>query len=198
MKKIALYLMFCLLLACGSSPKVDNYILHIEPTNDIKVFNDSSPKVFLKPLVFPEYLNRPQIVVRKNQGQLEIQEFKRWAEPLKSSFLRVFKEVMQQQGIKLNSHKQFRQQRFDYQLSLEVISFEVNRAQKVDLKVNWVLLNSENNTVIANGIDAVSVAIIGEDFSSKISAQAQVVECLGELLAKQIHNNHEQLKEGME
>ena len=198
MKRLGLYVMFCLLFACGSSPKVDNYILYAEPTNAIKALNDSSPKVFLKPLIFPDYLNRPQIVIRENQVKLEIQEFKRWAEPLKFSFLRVFKAAMQNQGVNVISNKQFRSENFDYQLSLEVISFEVSREQKVDLKVSWILLNSTNNKVIASAVEILAVEVVGEDFSSKIRAQAQVVERLGGLLAKQIHNNGEQFKEGVE
>ncbi|MDC9728289.1 MAG: PqiC family protein [Methyloprofundus sp.] len=186
MKRIILYTMIYCLSACTSSPKVDNYILYADPINELKTESESSPKVFLKPLIFPEYLDRPQIVIRTDKGQLEIQEFKRWAEPLKSSFLRVFKQSMQQQGVNISSYKQFRQEKFDYQLSLNVLHFEMNQEKKADLMVHWVLLNSQNNQVIASHIEAITLAIKGEDFASKIRTQSQLIKLLAARLATQI------------
>ncbi|MBW2259666.1 MAG: membrane integrity-associated transporter subunit PqiC, partial [Deltaproteobacteria bacterium] len=38
------------------------------------------------PVNFPDYLNRPQIVIRRSQNELELEEFHRWAGPLKENF----------------------------------------------------------------------------------------------------------------
>lgn len=198
MKKISLIIFCCCLIAsCSTSPKVDNYILYSYQENEIKAVDAESPKVFLKPLIFPAYLDRPQMVVRKNDVKLEIQEFKRWAEPLKSSFLRAFKQGMHNQGVSLTSKKQFRKESFDYLLSVEVIHFEVNMQQKADLTAKWVLLNSDNNQVITSGMEKLEVAIIGEDFSAKISSQSQAVELLSARLAEKIYYEKSQTKESV-
>lgn len=195
MKKLILTIFCCLIAACNTSPKVDNYILYSYQKSEITAVDANSPTVFLKSLIFPSYLDRPQMVVRKNKVNLEIQEFKRWAEPLKSSFLRAFKQGMRNQGVKVSSKKQFRKESFDYQLSVEVVGFEVNMQQKASLTAKWVLLNSDNNQVIASNIEALEVEIIGDDFSAKISSQSQAVELLSARLAVRIHYEQSQAKE---
>jgi uncharacterized lipoprotein YmbA len=40
------------------------------------------PQVVVGPIKMPEYLNRPQIVTRLENGQLEVDESNRWAQPL--------------------------------------------------------------------------------------------------------------------
>jgi len=193
MQRFIISSLFCLLSACGTSPKVDTYILSANSANKLITVSEDFPKVFVKSLSFPDYLDRPQIVIRKDEVTLDIQEFKRWAEPLQSSFLRVFKAEMLQQGIDVSKNKQFRHEYFDYQLSLEIISFEVNSAQKASLVVKWVLLNSENNQLIASNIEKQEVGFLEESFVAKVNAQSQVISLFCAQLAAQVRLKYTQL-----
>ena len=73
--------------ACASSPDVRFYTLRTVST---EIAVDTDAKVIgLGPILFPEYLKRPQIVTRKAGNALNIAEFERWAEPIEHSFPRI-------------------------------------------------------------------------------------------------------------
>jgi len=185
MRKFILGCLVSILFACGSSPVVDSYILQGTSADYVAVAQNL-PKVFIKSLIFPDYLDRPQMIIRKDQVQIEVKEFKRWAEPLKVSFLRVFNESMLQEGIIATQHKQFRQERFNYQLSLEVLRFEASVDNKVNLKVQWVLLNNEGKQILNSKTESIELEANTDDFSQKVSVQSQTIAILCVRLAKMI------------
>ncbi|HLF98818.1 MAG TPA: PqiC family protein [Methylococcaceae bacterium] len=54
--------------------------------------NRSRPVVGVGPVKLPGYLNRPQIALAVGQGQIRLDEFRRWSEPLEDNFTRVLAE----------------------------------------------------------------------------------------------------------
>lgn len=52
----------------------------------------SRPVIGVGPVKFPGYLNRPQIALAVGQGQIHLDEFQRWSEPLEDNFTRVLAE----------------------------------------------------------------------------------------------------------
>ena len=83
----ALLLAAATLTGCASQ-KADFYTLSAEAPADsarpVATFN-----VVVGAATVPELIDRPQIVVRDGANQVDIDEFARWAEPLKSQIPRV-------------------------------------------------------------------------------------------------------------
>ena len=44
------------------------------------------------PVAMPDYLDRPQVVTRVSENEIKLDEFNRWAEPLKENFYTVLVE----------------------------------------------------------------------------------------------------------
>ena len=92
MKRLSLCLAVALtmitLVGCASS-KSEFYTLSAEAPRE-SVNRGSPVTVVVGAVTVPELVNRPQIVVRAGTNHVTIDEFARWAEPLKSQIPRVF------------------------------------------------------------------------------------------------------------
>lgn len=91
-------LLCCLVTAmttgCSSSPRVTYYALESTPAPETKRVSSSSakkilPSVSVETPTVPELVDRLQLVERTHTNQIEIRQFHRWAEPLKSSIPRL-------------------------------------------------------------------------------------------------------------
>ena len=92
MKRLSLCLAVALtmitLVGCASS-KSEFYTLSAEAPRE-SVNRGSPVTVVVGAVTVPELVNRPQIVVRAGTNHVTIDEFARWADPLKSQIPRVF------------------------------------------------------------------------------------------------------------
>ena len=92
MKRLSLCLAVALtmitLVGCASS-KSEFYTLSAEAPRE-SVSHGSPVIVVIGAVTVPELVDRPQIVVRAGTNHVTIDEFARWAEPLKSQIPRVF------------------------------------------------------------------------------------------------------------
>lgn len=73
---------------CGSSPTASFYTL----SPDATLVGDGAAApvhVVINPVTVPELVDRPQIVTRVAENQVSLDEFARWAEPLKTDIARV-------------------------------------------------------------------------------------------------------------
>ena len=85
-------LITALMLGCSSKP-ADFYVLNVM-ANKKAGKSYKGMKIGIRTLQIPEYLQRPQLVYRLTKNQLELDEFKRWAEPLKNNISRVLSNDM--------------------------------------------------------------------------------------------------------
>jgi uncharacterized lipoprotein YmbA len=85
---LAVALTMITLVGCASS-KSEFYTLSAEAPRE-SVSHGSPVIVVIGAVTVPELVDRPQIVVRAGTNHVTIDEFARWAEPLKSQIPRVF------------------------------------------------------------------------------------------------------------
>ena len=81
-----LLLLPLLLSACLSTPPSHYYLLSAHDGDQPTGVN---PSVGIGPISLPEYLNRNSMVYRREDNQLQIAGYERWAEPLTDGILRV-------------------------------------------------------------------------------------------------------------
>jgi len=84
---VRLVLAVCLSACAGKSASSKYYVLSPLPQSKLSGADGTAIGVF--PVSMPDYLDRPQIVTRVSENEIKLDEFSRWAEPLKESFYTV-------------------------------------------------------------------------------------------------------------
>ena len=100
-------------------------------------------------LEFPGYLDRQQIVTRVSQNRFAVAENDRWAEPLEENFSRVLSQNLSilLQTDRIVAYPWVRSQQPTYQVHVEVLRFEANAEQLVELWGRWSIIEGTNKTV---------------------------------------------------
>jgi uncharacterized lipoprotein YmbA len=119
-----------------------------EQSQAVDTVKNSSLFIGVGPIRFPGYLDREQIVTRATQNHLDISENDRWAEPLEENFTRVLSQNlgMLLGGIRVIRYPWQTSQRPNCQIEMEVLRFEPNARQEVELLADWVLIDLSNKT----------------------------------------------------
>jgi uncharacterized lipoprotein YmbA len=138
-----LNLMLLLLAGC-SSPEPRYYVL----TNTVAPTQRFTPagtamSVGVGPVELPEYLDRPQLVTRSDQNELQLAEFDRWASPLKDNVVQVLAENLGAEipGSKVAIYPWKRATRIDYSVVVKITRFDRSTDGDSVLNAHWSVLN---------------------------------------------------------
>jgi len=95
------------------------------------------------PVEFAEYLDRPQLVTRISENQVQFSDVGRWAGPLRHGFSRVLSEnlAVLLETSNLFAYPWFDSQRPELSVEVHVVRFEWNAAGYAELLVAWTLLD---------------------------------------------------------
>ena len=110
-----------------------------------KNFSDSSGiSLGIGPITLPGYLDRQEIVTRVAQNQINLAENDRWAEPLEENFSRVLSQNVAAllRADRVNAYPWPIDKKPVYLVEVEVLRFEANTAQEVQLAARWTVRNS--------------------------------------------------------
>ena len=101
------------------------------------------------PIKFPGYLDRQQFVTRISQNRFAVAENDRWAEPLEENFLRVLSQNLSilLQTERIVAYPWERSQQPTYQVQVEVLHFEPNAEQIVELWARWSIMYGAKKTI---------------------------------------------------
>ena len=101
------------------------------------------------PVKLPGYLDRQQFVTRISQNRFAVAENDRWAEPLEENFSRILAQNLSilLQTDRIVTYPWERNQRPTYQVQVEVLRFEPNAEQLVELWARWTVLDNAKKIV---------------------------------------------------
>ena len=101
------------------------------------------------PVKFPGYLDRQEIVTRVSQNRFAVAENDRWAESLEENFSRVLSQNLSilLQTDRIVAYPWERNQRPTYQVQVEVLRFEPNAEQLVELWARWIILDDAKKPI---------------------------------------------------
>jgi uncharacterized protein len=101
------------------------------------------------PIKFPGYLDRQQFVTRISQNRFAVAENDRWAEPLEENFSRVLSQNLSilLQTDRIVAYPWERSQQPAYQVQVEVLRFEPNAEQLVELSARWIIVDGAKKTI---------------------------------------------------
>ena len=107
---------------------------------------DKGPVVGLGPIRIPDYLNRPQIIVAVTPHQYLLSEDHRWAERLDQTISLALYQVLPSQ---LNTDRLVRypwaqREVVDYQVSMDIIEFNVDATGQSRLVAQWFIKHKDN------------------------------------------------------
>lgn len=131
-----------LLAACGLTPVKDTSVNHLlDPTIPERRITSASPAIAIARPSLPSYLDRQQLVSRSGGGQLEMNSYHLWAEPLDAAISRVTAVNLGRLMNSLNIQPVESFVTLDYQTLLEirVSRFEPDSPGNLVLECTWKL-----------------------------------------------------------
>lgn len=138
------------------------------------------------PVNIPDYLDRPQIVVRSSHNELLLSEFNRWAGSLQSDTARVLREnlenLLAEDGLSVTSWR--RGIPSMYRVSVDVSRFEATDDTVVVLKAQWVLFGGDSSTVLLVRDSHIREEVRGNGIDPNVAAMGRALEILSREIAQ--------------
>lgn len=148
------------------------------------------------PAVFPEYLDRPQIVTRTSSNELHFAEFDRWGGSLQGDFLRVLAEnlTLLLATDKVVVHPWVRATLIEYQVILHVSRFDgtPGPAGEVVLKARWAILGDYGRQLYSVNKTNLTESVQGGNYSDLVKAKSLLVAALSKEIAQELYTMIEQ------
>jgi uncharacterized lipoprotein YmbA len=135
------------------------------------------------PVKLPQYLDRPHIVTRTSTNELDSSGFDRWSEPLKNNITGVIAENLSMllSTARITVFPWIGSTEIDYQVVVQVISFEGAAGGKVSLGAQWVIIGVSDKKELLTKKSSFSGSSRGEGYEALVAAQSQL---LGDLSAE--------------
>ena len=186
----SLFLVF-LLVACSSTPATQFYKLNSLPSGQQEnpaALPGDDIAIGVGPVELPEFLDRPQIVTRKSQNQLEISEFHRWAASLPRDFSRV---VAKNISALLPTDRVAVYPWGDtfsptYQIKLNVEQFDGQLGEQVFLRVIWSVVGQEGDKELRVRKTLIEEPVLTNDYEGLVAAQSNALATLSREIVEEI------------
>ncbi|MBK8907712.1 MAG: membrane integrity-associated transporter subunit PqiC [Rhodospirillales bacterium] len=153
----------------------------------------SAPKdltIGLGPVVLPNYLDRPEIVRRTGEYELDIAEFDRWSESLDSMVPRI---MTQNLAATLGTDRvmifpQRRAPEAAYQVEIEVFRFDAGSNDEVVLDAQWEIYGGRGERPLALRKQTFRQPIDGEGYAAVAGAMSAALAALSTEIAADLRN----------
>jgi uncharacterized lipoprotein YmbA len=185
---VFLLVVFAVVLAgCASSPPSKFYQLDAL-NGQTATSHQGSEVVSVGPLRIPDYLDRPEIVIRSGSNELKLAEFNRWAGSIESDITRALVEDISTQ---LPPDRFFviqwtpllqSQLSSSYRVEMIVNSFDGPLAGPVTLKAKWAVFGKDKNLLLRKE-SVVVEQVKGNGYDAYVNAMSRAVEKLGKEIA---------------
>jgi len=177
------------LIGCTATQPTQYYMLtSLEDVREStsSMSSASSVRVGLGPIKFPEYLDRPAIVLRRPGAEVVINDYHRWAEPLGKNFLRVLSGNLQMllsnTSIAMFPWRSPRD--IDYQVILQVARFDADINNNVQLSAHWTIQKRSDGKTLYAQKSIITREVTGtKDFAAIVEAQSKVIGILSHEIA---------------
>jgi len=177
-------LLFVLLLAgCGSTPKESFYTLASAPP--VESTAAATMTVHVGPVAIPDTVDRTPMVIRKGQNEVEIEDFHRWAEPLKTAIPRaVAANLARELGGAQVSSGRLSNPAADVRVTLDVTRFESSFSEGATLEAAWTVTPKTGAPV--NGRTLARAPASSGDYAGVAGAHSRALEQLAREIAAAI------------
>lgn len=173
--------------ACaGKSASSQFYVLSSLPQPVLSAAEGKVIGVF--PVSMPDYLDRPQIVTRVSENEIKLNEFSRWAEPLKDSFTRA---LVQNLSTLLNTAKVIKTTQstgslMSLQVAVEVVQFDGTLGGDVVLIAKWGLFEADGKKLLLGKGSTFKEPTGAATYEALVAAESRTVAALSREIAEAI------------
>ncbi len=175
---------------CSSKP-TKFYVL--TPLSEVQTIpdrlNEDTLSIGVGPIILPDYVNRPQIVTKNGANELVIDEFYRWAEPLRTNVSRVLSDnlatLLGTENITKYPWNRF--VHIDYQVSIEFTKFDSIIGKEATIEARWVILTDRGRNEILRKKSKITKKAETERYDAIVVAESQALAELSQQIAHEIH-----------
>jgi uncharacterized lipoprotein YmbA len=182
--------MVCLSTCAGKSSSSKYYVLSPLPLTKLSGAEEATIGVL--PLDLPDYLDRPQVVTRVSENELKLDEFNRWAEPLKDNFYRVLVENLSTllTSAKVIETVQRAKLSVNLYVGVDVAQFDGTLGGDVVLSVKWGLITSEGGKLVVAKRSSFKEPTGAATYEALVAAHSRAVAALSREIAEAIRSTH--------
>lgn len=179
-----------LISGCASSPQAKFYTLSARAQQE-GVQTTAPVIIAIDTVTVPDLVDRPQIVVRIDATQVGIDEFARWAEPLKSQITRVLAADLAQSvpGALVSGDPQWAGEAQTYRVSVDVQSFESALGDTATIVVLWTVRPPKAGEAVS-GRSSVHEPASGQGYDALVDAHSRALATVSSDIARAIHAMH--------
>jgi uncharacterized protein len=185
---VAIALCVAALAGCAGSPKSDFYTLSVAAP-------PASPQpaapitVLIGAVSVPELVDRPQIVVNAGGNKVDIDEFARWADSLKSQIPRVIRADLAQQlnGARVAASPMGGDPAAAYRVQIDVQRFEAALGDAATVEVLWSV-SPPGKGQRTDGRSTVREPCAGPGFDAVVAAYSQALGAVSQDIAAAIRS----------
>ena len=148
-RKAPAVLLAIILVGCGSSPPVSYYDLQALETSYV-ADGEKSIAVGVGPLRSPDYLSRSQIVTRRSDATIFVDDFNRWVEPVDDAIYRIVAENLDSliDEAVVVSFPYTHISDLDYQVVGRISRFDADQAGTAILQIQWSVIGPGEDFVV--------------------------------------------------
>lgn len=171
------------MLAGCATPQAERFYTLTTPDTSIRPAMPGAYVVSLGTARIPEVLDRPQLVLSTENGELLLPESQRWAESLREAIPHAIAESMRatlETAIvaQAGDHASIGAK---YRILLDVTRFDTVLGQRVNLEINWTVVTPDGTRTVHKY--GASEAVSGKDYVDLVHAHAHLLATLGAEIA---------------
>ena len=187
----------CVLLAAtvlgtgcfGSKPTKFYMLSSIAPDQTPALESTRASRVIaVGPISIPDYVDRPQIVIRDNANQVELAGFDNWAGSLSDMVARVLLDDLAAQlpGDHVVTFPQGGASVFDYRIAVQLSRFDVTRAGEATVTASWRVWDRAGTKTRLTASATTRGASLGTTYQDRVAALSQAVSDLAGEIARSL------------
>jgi uncharacterized protein len=178
------------LSGCAQSPQARFYTLTPLAQQEVQTqpASNSPISVNIMPVEIPDYLNRPQIVTRSGQNELQLAEFDRWVSSLPDNIAAVMAENLSQliTSDKVLARSWGRYEKTDYTLVLRVIRLDCIPGVSATMRVQWTLSTPADEVDVATRVSTYSEKLQNARYDTAVVAVSTLLGRVSREIAREI------------
>ena len=173
------------LISCSSSTKGTRFYSIAPLANQVQIARPNL-RIGVGPVQIPRLLRRPQLVIRKNQTEVDLIEDHQWGGSLREDLLNAFADNLAVLlGTESIEHYPWKHSfKPNYQVRINIEQMDGNLGGIVTLKVRWRLMQGSRVLMVKHPI--IKVPVKGTDYNAYVKAQSEAVYRLSKRIAKNI------------
>jgi uncharacterized protein len=185
----ALVLVLATLDACSTSPPASFYTLGVVATPE-QAYPVRTASVVVTSVTVPDIVDRPQFVVRVSDDEVKLDEFARWADPVKSQIPRVIAGdlALLLPGARVSVFPQNAEPGASYSVRVELQRFEGAPGDAATIEALWTVSPPKGDASI-NGHTLAREPTAGQGNHALAAAYSSALGAVSRDIAAAIHTS---------